>query len=222
MALSANADNQNATKNRLLNKLNYAVANVAEDISTATTSDIVLIADADDNYEIKYGDADNLKEILSLDSLTATDDEINRVADLSARIVALSGSESITAATHDGKTLTMGTTDVNATLPAATGTGARFRFVVTGVPATTSHTIACAGSDEFNGHCIQTDVDTSDTLASYPALVADNFDLFTMNGTTSGGLVGDVVEVEDVASGVWALRAFINSSGSVGSPLSSS
>lgn len=154
--------------------------------------------------------------------VNATPAEIDRVADVSARIVSLSGTESITQASHDGKTLSMGTTDVNATLPAATGTGARFRFLVTGVPATTAHTIACAGTDEFNGHVLQTDTDTSDTLASYPALAGDDFDLITLDGTTKGGIVGDWIEVEDIASGVWALKAITNASGSVASPLSSS
>lgn len=80
MALSANADNQNATTSRILNKLNYALSNVAEDITTAATGDIVLLLDASDNYELKYGDAANILELLGqqdFSTVTATAAELN-------------------------------------------------------------------------------------------------------------------------------------------------
>lgn len=87
MALSSGAANQNATTSRILNKLNYALSNVAADITTATTSDIVLMLDADDNYEVKYGDSANMFEAMGitstaselniLDGVTATAAELN-------------------------------------------------------------------------------------------------------------------------------------------------
>ena len=42
MALSAGAD-QNQTTSRILNKLQYAVTDIAADITTAATGDIVLM-----------------------------------------------------------------------------------------------------------------------------------------------------------------------------------
>lgn len=50
MALSAGND-QNQTTSRILNKLQYAMTDVAADITTAATSDIVLMLDASDSYE---------------------------------------------------------------------------------------------------------------------------------------------------------------------------
>jgi hypothetical protein len=107
------------------------------------------------------------------------------------------------------------------TLPAATGTGHAYRFVI-GVTVTSgSMTIACAGTDEFAGVIYQVDTDTTDTVAAYPALAADNFDVITLNGSTTGGLAGDWFEVVDVASGVWALMGYSNGTGTVATPLSS-
>jgi hypothetical protein len=49
------------------------MANIADDITTAATSDIVMMLDASDNYEIKYGDATNVAELIAsaVSSLTA-------------------------------------------------------------------------------------------------------------------------------------------------------
>jgi hypothetical protein len=61
MALSSGQ--QGTTTSRVLNKLQYAVANVADDVTTATTSDVIPILDASDGYAVKYADADNLREM---------------------------------------------------------------------------------------------------------------------------------------------------------------
>ena len=83
MPLSAGAD-QNQTTSRILNKLQHAVTDVAADITTATTSDVVLFFDASDNYEPKYGDGAN---ILEAAGITATAAEINAAADSASRFV---------------------------------------------------------------------------------------------------------------------------------------
>ena len=83
MALSAGAD-QNQTTSRILNQLQYAMTDVAADITTATTSDIVVMLDASDNYEPKYADSANVFELMGV---TATAAEINAAADAGSRYV---------------------------------------------------------------------------------------------------------------------------------------
>ena len=56
---------QGTTINRTLNKLQYAFANEADDITTAATGDKLLFIDVSDSYKVKYGDADNISEILA-------------------------------------------------------------------------------------------------------------------------------------------------------------
>jgi len=62
MALSANSP-QGTTISRFLNRLKYAFTDVASDITTAATGDIVLMLDASDDYTPKYADADNIREM---------------------------------------------------------------------------------------------------------------------------------------------------------------
>lgn len=83
MALSAGAD-QNQTTSRILNQLGYAMTDVAADITTAATGDIVLMLDASDNYEVKYADSANVFELMGI---TATAAEINARAAAASRYV---------------------------------------------------------------------------------------------------------------------------------------
>ena len=112
-------------------------------------------------------------------------------------------------------------TGATATLPAATGTGHVYRFIVGLTVTSNAYIVATASDDdEFRGTILQTDTDTTDTLASYPAIAADNFDAISMNGSTTGGLTGDWVEVADVGTGIWAVWGHVNGNGTVTTPIS--
>jgi hypothetical protein len=157
------------TTSRLLNRLAYDIANKAADITTATSSDLIPMVDVSDDYEIKYADAANVREMagigVDLTSLAATDAELNRVADVSTRVVTLVASGAVSLATHEHKTLLLGEVGGNAlcamTLPAATGSGAIYRFIVS-VVNTSSYTITTNSTDVFNGTIITHDIDITD------------------------------------------------------------
>lgn len=74
--------------------------------------------------------------------------------------------------------------------------------------------------DEFRGTLLRTDVDSSDALTSVPALESDAYNTITMNGTTKGGMQGDIIEIEDLAAGVFGVWGHVNASGTVASPFS--
>ncbi len=138
--------------------------------------------------------------------LTATAAEINRNVHVATRLITLAGSTSITLALHEGKTcLLTGTGSAfTQTLPLATGSGARFRFVV-GAVNTSNHVILCAGSDIFNGELASNSTAASPDLNSI--WIATTATTCTLNGTTTGGAqIGDWVEVEDILSAKWAVR----------------
>lgn len=83
MALSAGQ--QGTTINRTLNKLQYALANEAADITTAATGDIIPMVDISDNYTVKYADSANVFELMGI---TATAAELNRQdADLATNVL---------------------------------------------------------------------------------------------------------------------------------------
>ena len=112
------------------------------------------------------------------------------------------GATSITAATHGYRTCVMTGTgsSLAQTLPAASGTGVRFRFVV-GAVNTSNHVIKVANaSDVMKGQIDILDND-SNALTAYSASGTD--DTVTLNGTTTGGQIGDWIEVQDIATNTW-------------------
>lgn len=133
MALSAGAD-QNQTTNRTLKKLHYAMTDVAADITTATTSDIVIMLDASDNYEPKYADSANVFELMGV---TATAAEINAVAAAASRIVNVTDASTYTVlAANSGKIHIMPnfTSSCTLTLPTASA-GLEYTFIGKAVAA---------------------------------------------------------------------------------------
>lgn len=124
---------------------------------------------------------------------------------------------------HDGRIILLNAAAGSVCdLPAATGSGARYAFLVSVEPTSNSHIVRVAAGtdDEFIGQLILVDVDTSDGLSAQAAQAADDFDTITLNAGTTGGEVGDFLEVVDVASGVWAVRGQLKHTGDVGAPMS--
>jgi hypothetical protein len=139
----------------------------------------------------------------ALDGVLATAAEINRVADVSTRVVTLVASGALDVATHGDKILNLGEVGGNAlcamTLPAATGSGTRFDLWVS-VLNTSTYTITCDGTDEFRGS-IKTHDNDSTAATAYAAISGDN--ILTLNGGTTGGAVGDHITLVDALTGFW-------------------
>lgn len=197
------------TTDRLLNKMQYAMANKAAAL-TAATGDLLLVADISDDYEVKTL---ALSDLPAGAGYTATVAEVNRIADVSGRIVTLVASGALSEATHEGKTLLLGEVGGNAlaafTLPAATGGGAKYLFKVS-VVNTSSYTITTNSTDVFKGKVLTHDLDITDgtLLHAFPATTQT---IITLNGTTTGGAsIGDWIEIEDVLSGAWSVRGVVS------------
>lgn len=118
---------------------------------------------------------------------------------------------------HRNRTLVLGKADgQTVTLPAATGSGARFRLVV-GTSVTSVGTVitALAAAATFVGLAR-----IMGGSAEVVAAAASGNNAITLNGSTKGGLVGTVVELEDVAADVWAVSVSGVGSGSAETPFS--
>jgi hypothetical protein len=134
--------------------------------------------------------------------------------------IAAGSSLSVTKAEHDGRIILLDTAAGSTiTLPAAEGLGTHFTFIVSVTCASNAHVINVTGDDEFVGHAMQVQV-SNDTEAQYPSLVADNFDGISMNGTTTGGIIGDWIECVDILTDHWAVKINSNASGTVATPIS--
>lgn len=104
------------------------------------------------------------------------------------------------------------------TLPAATGTGGIYEFVVSTTVTSNSDIIKVANSvDIMAGVAIQA-ADAGSTSNVWETGATD--DTITLNGTTTGGIKGDRIVLKDVASGVWNVTVFGAASGTEATPFS--
>jgi hypothetical protein len=123
----------------------------------------------------------------------------------------------ITAASHANRTIVLNKADALAcTLPAATGTGNVYTFIVGTTASGGSYTIVRAGSDVIKGTAFGDDGDGEPANG----WSTTNATTITMDGSTQGGVAGDTVILTDIASAVWAVRAHLTQTGTEATPFS--
>lgn len=141
-----------------------------------------------------------------VDGCTATAAEIVRACDVSTRKVSLTATAAITEVLHEGKVCVItGTAAATYTLPEATGSGATYRFIMNqvntnGTVFKTADTTNCS----FFGSVNILDLDAAAQAAYAPAATDD---LMTLNGTTTGGAIGDYIQFIDMATDKWCVFA---------------
>lgn len=105
------------------------------------------------------------------------------------------------------------------TLPAATGTGDIYKFYVNTTVTSNSYKIQVANvTDVISGLALADDGE-GDAANGWPT--ASNTDTITMDGSTKGGIKGDSLELIDIASGQFCVKAFLTNNGTEASPFSS-
>ena len=173
--------------------------------------------DIESGGEIDIESGGSLK--LAGTALTATAAEINRAADTSARIVNLTAATlAITEALHDDKTITVNKADGSTlTLPAATGGGERFRIVVGTTITSVGLVISPTGNDTMFGSIFGAQ-DGGASVEAWEAAAGNN--TITLDGSTKGGLKGDIIELEDIATDVWRVLGHIQQTGVQVTPFS--
>ena len=135
--------------------------------------------------------------------------------------VTLVATGDITAAAHSGRKLYMGEVGGNAaatfTLPAATGSGATYHFIVS-VVNTSNYVIQVTGDDTIDGSVILHQ-DSANTVVSFNTVAAS--DTITLNGTTKGGVsIGDELTLIDSASNQYTVKGVLTASGTEETPFS--
>ena len=115
--------------------------------------------------------------------------------------------DSITEVEHAGRTLLLGEVGGNAlvtlTLPDATGSGAVYKFIVT-VANTSNYVIKVPDADNtIAGIMLYLDEDGT-AVTAFPTVAAS--DTITLNGGTTGGIVGDYLEIVDIAADKYHVR----------------
>lgn len=157
----------------------------------------------------------------TFNDVTATASEINRAADTSARLVSVTATPlSITEALHDKKLVVLNKADgVVVTLPAATGTGAVYEFIVGTSASGGSYVIKVADATDIMDGMVRTADDTATPVPGVWVTAADS-DTITLNGSTQGGLIGDTIRLVDIATNQWVVHGTLKQSGTEATPFS--
>ena len=131
-------------------------------------------------------------------------------------VIAVTAATTLSDDAYAGRTINLNsTTGRTITLPAATGSGAAYTIFVGATVSSGSHVVAAAGTDVIQGVvAIATDI------AGVSVPTASDTDTITLNGSTTGGVRGSWLELQDVASGIWSVKGALVSTGAEATPFS--
>lgn len=129
-------------------------------------------------------------------------------------------SYALTKAVNGNRTLAVSSAaPIAITLPAATGSGTRYRVMLLVAATATQHTIKASGttSDVLIGwvHGLTT---ASAGVVGYGTTATSN--TVTLNGTTTGGVAGCTYEFEDIATNDWRVFGVDAPTGTTATPFS--
>tara|TARA_R110000744_G_scaffold378179_1_gene494001 strand:+ start:277 stop:756 length:480 start_codon:yes stop_codon:yes gene_type:complete len=108
------------------------------------------------------------------------------------------------------------------TLPAATGSGNIFKFIVSVVNTSNYLIVVADATDTIDGQVVvlnDTAAGGTASTISWPTVAAS--DTITLNGTTTGGVaIGDFVELIDIAANQYVVSGLLRASGTEATPFS--
>lgn len=132
-------------------------------------------------------------------------------------VTVTSATVAITEGAHAGQRVVLNrAAGVTATLPDATGSGARYEFILL-ADATGDHIIQVANASDTMMGVAYLGNDAAGASCFY---TADTSDTITLNGSTKGGLKGARILVDDIGADVWAVMVYSEASGIEATPFS--
>lgn len=168
-------------------------------------------------YNIDLGGADLIVNTLSINATTpgATGTNVKKTT-----VGGNVGATKTVATTDSGKTFLFDQTAGSVvTLPAATGSGNHYRFVVNVLATSNSHIIytdggnSGAGAGLFKGIIVGTRVDSGNAVLGFAAN-GTTHDTITLNRTTTGSVtLGEWIDVTDVAANTWNVSGVLSATG---------
>lgn len=120
---------------------------------------------------------------------------------------------------HAGRTLLLSAAaGFTLTLPPATGTGNLYRFFVATTITSNNYIIRVAdATDVMAGVCITAN-DTDASASLFETVAAS--DTITLNGNTTGGIIGGQIELQDMALNLWRVVIVQAATGAEATPFS--
>ncbi len=156
--------------------------------------------------------------------LTADIGKLNAIGGgVSNVVVCNAASLVLTQALHAGRTIVQTlATGTAFTLPAATGTGDKYKIFIKTTMSGGSTTVSTASLDvDVFGTSLHATwyTDDGDTIPAFFTSTA-TMNTITLNGSTTGGISGCVVELQDVAAALWAGTVIGDTTGAEATPFS--
>jgi hypothetical protein len=103
------------------------------------------------------------------------------------------------------------------TLPTSTGKGDTYRVYIPTTVSSGDHVVAALTTDIIQGA-----VAVATDIAGVTCPTTATSDKITMNGSTTGGLLGSYLELRDAKAGQWMVTGTLVSSGAEATPFSAS
>ena len=136
--------------------------------------------------------------------------------------ITIVATDAITATEHANRKCYLGEVGGNAavtlTLPAATGTGNEYRFIIS-VVNTSNYVIQVANADDTIDGSVILHQDSANTTQTFNTVAAS--DTITLDGTTTGGVsIGDELTLVDMATNQYSVKGILTASGTEATPFS--
>ena len=170
------------------------------------------------------GQITNFPNTVNVGVLSIADVEVTATA---AQINASVGGgvSNVTAATYTVSSADVGNlitlnraAGIAVTLPAATGSGTQYKFFVgTTAAGGTGYVITRAGNDTMFGTAYVAQDNASDTIVAFEAAGST---VITLNGTTTGGIKGNIVTLIDAALDTWSVIVSSSATSTEATPFS--
>lgn len=103
-------------------------------------------------------------------------------------------------------------------LPPAIGDGTKLRFVVETTITSNATVFSAARAADVMAGVAMNAADAGNTVVAFET--AADSDTISLNGGTTGGIRGDVIELEDVADGLWSVNIRGAGTGTEATPFS--
>lgn len=153
-------------------------------------------------------------------TLAAQTAELNRIADMSTRIVDCTAPTlTVTEALHDGKIITLNlAAGIAVTLPVPVA-GMQFTFVVQTTFTGAASIKSVAGTHIMIGHALMGN-DSDNTTVLWQALAASTFDTINLFGTanSTGGIAGQIIKITALSATVWFVEIIGDAAGTEATP----
>lgn len=137
----------------------------------------------------------------------------------SGSLVTVDADVTLTSASHAGRTMLLDVASgATVTLPAASGTGNVYKFFVKTTVTSNDYIIQVASADDTMAGVAIVANDGGATASIFETVAAS--DTITLDGSTTGGILGGQIEIQDVASGVFSVVVRGAATGTEATPFS--